>query len=308
MRARSLLLSGTACALLKRRCAWIVQGKRMRRPTVFAMLVALMSAPAHSSETISYSYDALGRLVATTMSGGPNNGQQTSTTFDPAGNRTGMAVGAPFVPPPNAAIFSISNAADVDEGSPAIFLVTRTGTASTPLTVNYATVIGTAGAGDFTATSGTLTFQPSQTGLQISVPTLPDSISEPAEQFSMTLSSPSVGATLGTPTAAATIRASVGPNQSPIANTDTGTVGRCMTVTLNVVANDTDPDGNTPLSIVSVGTPSRGTATVIGTTSVRYHSSGAVGADSFSYVVQDSLGATAFGTIQINVTSGTGCQ
>ncbi|MBN8809643.1 MAG: hypothetical protein J0I47_15600 [Sphingomonas sp.] len=43
---------------------------------------------AFAQETTSYTYDALGRLSASTISGGPNNARQTGTCFDAAGNRT----------------------------------------------------------------------------------------------------------------------------------------------------------------------------------------------------------------------------
>jgi hypothetical protein len=46
-----------------------------------------VAAPAQAAETVSYTYDALGRLTATTTSGGPNAGMATGTGYDPAGNR-----------------------------------------------------------------------------------------------------------------------------------------------------------------------------------------------------------------------------
>jgi hypothetical protein len=55
---------------------------------VLACACLILSAvPALASETITYSYDALGRLVATSSSGSANNGLSTSITYDPAGNR-----------------------------------------------------------------------------------------------------------------------------------------------------------------------------------------------------------------------------
>jgi len=56
----------------------------------------LVGVPAVASETTTYTYDALGRLVTTSVSGGPTNGLSTTTQFDPAGNRTNYQVtGAP---------------------------------------------------------------------------------------------------------------------------------------------------------------------------------------------------------------------
>lgn len=80
-----------------------------------------------------------------------------------------------------------------------IFPVTLTGAASTQtITVQYATATASATAGsDYTATSGTLTFAPGETTKTISVPILGDTVPEPDETFTVTLSNPT-NATLGT--------------------------------------------------------------------------------------------------------------
>jgi YD repeat-containing protein len=54
--------------------------------------------PGHAAETISYTYDALGRLVATTKSGTINNGVTTNITLDAAGNRTNYQVAGVIAP------------------------------------------------------------------------------------------------------------------------------------------------------------------------------------------------------------------
>lgn len=53
-----------------------------------SVTLAGLSAPAAASEIQSYTYDALGRLVAVQHSGSVNNGQAHSLCYDPAGNRT----------------------------------------------------------------------------------------------------------------------------------------------------------------------------------------------------------------------------
>lgn len=60
-----------------------------------------------ASETIDYSYDALGRLVSAESTGSVNNNQAHSICYDPAGNRTqyqstgtGMVAGCATIPPP----------------------------------------------------------------------------------------------------------------------------------------------------------------------------------------------------------------
>jgi hypothetical protein len=55
-----------------------------------AIFIASFSSSAMATETITYSYDALGRLVAVAHSGAVNNGQQTVYTLDPADNRTNV--------------------------------------------------------------------------------------------------------------------------------------------------------------------------------------------------------------------------
>ena len=64
--------------------------------------------------------------------------------------------------------------------------------------VDYATSDGTATAGaDYTATSGTLTFNNGETSKTFSVPILPDNLVEGDETFFVTLSNPTGGATVG---------------------------------------------------------------------------------------------------------------
>jgi len=66
----------------------------MRALIVFAIVVTL-SASARASETITYQYDALGRLVQVTRAGTVNNGASATYTYDPANNRTSVTTTAP---------------------------------------------------------------------------------------------------------------------------------------------------------------------------------------------------------------------
>jgi CSLREA domain-containing protein len=77
------------------------------------------------------------------------------------------------------------------------FTVTLSNQSSSTITVHYTTVDNTALAGeDYTATSGTLTFNPGETSKNIPVTILADSSNEPEETFFVDLDTP-VGATLG---------------------------------------------------------------------------------------------------------------
>ncbi|MBW8878653.1 MAG: DUF1929 domain-containing protein [Acidobacteria bacterium] len=93
------------------------------------------------------------------------------------------------------------------EAGPAVVAVTRSGGSTGTVTVQYSTADGTARAGsDYTATSGTLTFAAGETRKVLSVPILNDAVQEPDESFTVTLSNPTGGASLGSPqTATVTI-------------------------------------------------------------------------------------------------------
>ena len=75
------------------------------------------------------------------------------------------------------------------EGEGATITVTRTGGSDGRVTVNYATSNGTAETGDYTAASGTLTFEDGETSRTFTVSTLEDGDADD-ETVSLTLSSP----------------------------------------------------------------------------------------------------------------------
>ena len=92
------------------------------------------------------------------------------------------------------------------EDATADFTVTLAPAASQTVSVSYATADGTARAGaDYTATSGTLTFNAGDTRKTISVPILDDNVEDSGETFRLTLSSPSGGGYLADASATATI-------------------------------------------------------------------------------------------------------
>ncbi|MBF0627581.1 MAG: pre-peptidase C-terminal domain-containing protein [Magnetococcales bacterium] len=114
---------------------------------------------------------------------------------------------------------TLSGSSTVSEGSAATYTVTLSATSTTATTVNYAAASGTAIAGsDFTATSGTLTIAAGSRTATFTVPTLTDTRSETGETFTVSLSNPGSGATLGTSAVTTTIT-----NVTSSTNTDTGT-------------------------------------------------------------------------------------
>ena len=178
----------------------------MRGLLISVSVVALMMPIcANASETVTYSYDAQGRLVQSVISGTVNNGQTSSTTFDAANNRTNYAVslsGGTPPPPPS--------------------------------------------------------------------------------------------------------------NQPPVTVADAFSVPRCAIRTRNMASKISDPEGNVPLVLLSVvnSNSSLGSSSLVGgTLSISYEAYATVGSDTVTYTVRDSLGATATGTLTVNIAGGlTGCQ
>ncbi len=117
----------------------------------------------------------------------------------------------------------------------ATFTVTRSAATSSTVTVNYATQDGTAVAGtDYTAKSGTLTFAPGVLTQTITVTVLANTLNEPNKTFSVSLSGASVGATITTPSATATL---VSTAAEPTIDVSTTSVseGSPATVTFTLV-------------------------------------------------------------------------
>ncbi len=96
-----------------------------------------------------------------------------------------------------------ASAYQVDEAAGTVTLtVTRTGSTASPGTVDFATAAGSAGSDDYTPTSGTLTFAAGQASATFTVPILQDALAEGPESFTVSLSNPTGGAVLGSPTTA----------------------------------------------------------------------------------------------------------
>jgi len=263
----------------------------------------LVAVPAVASETVTYTYDELGRMVRTTQTGSVNNGVVTDIDYDPAGNRTDYDVtgsngsgtddGATGTPgsggggtPPS---FSISDASAVEGGS-LTFLVSKSGSTLQSYYVNWTTVDGSALAGsDYNSGNGLLAFGPAENSKTIAIPTVNNNIYEAIETFHVNLTAASGGATISDPQGAGTISDDEVPNTPPVANPDSYGVS-CLAGTYNVTNNDTDADGDS-ISMVSVSGPLG--ATVSGTTSISVTGTNNPGTYVINYNIQDVHGATA---------------
>jgi len=101
-------------------------------------------------------------------------------------------------------------------------------------------------------------------------------------------------------TATATVTVTVTPVNDPpvaVADVDNSVSGP---VSIPVLANDTDADGNT-LTLVSATQGTNGTTSVSGNNVLYTPNAAFVGADTFNYVVSDGQGATATGAVTVTV-------
>ena len=94
----------------------------------------------------------------------------------------------------------------------------------------------------------------------------------------------------------------VAPNAPPVANADTATTAYVTAVTLNVLANDSDPEGGA-LTLVSVSTPAHGQAVMNSGQVVYTPNAGFAGDENFTYVVADPEGNSSTGNITVTVTN-----
>lgn len=136
------------------------------------------------------------------------------------------------------------------------FVVTLSIANALPVTVDYATSDVTATAGsDYTATSGQLTILTGQTSGTISVPLTTDSLAEPNETLTLTLSNPSAGTSIGDGSATGTITNDDGLPPSLSVNDPS--------------ANETDAPGTIPFTVSLPGPATQDTTfsylTVAGT-------------------------------------------
>jgi hypothetical protein len=197
---------------------------------VTSVLALAGFAAAEAGETVTYSYDALGRLTATSTTGTVNNGVSTSLGYDPAGNRSTYAVtgAAGGTPPPPA--------------------------------------------------------PPPPAPPPPPPPPAPPPPAPPPP-------APPPPAPPPPPPA----------NNPPTAANNSGAQPKCSTGVYDVVLNDSDVDGDYPLSLVSV----TGVGFSIASASdLQFTSTSSAGYKIGTYVVRDSRGATASATLTVNVSGG----
>lgn len=99
----------------------------------------------------------------------------------------------------------------------------------------------------------------------------------------------------------AQVQITVSPvNDTPVAVNDTGSIAEDLSLTINVLANDTDVDGDL-LTIVDLTQPSHGIATVVNGEILYVPLLNFSGSDSFSYTIDDGHGAQDTAAVTINI-------
>jgi len=94
-------------------------------------------------------------------------------------------------------------------------------------------------------------------------------------------------------------------NQSPVANNDSFGTNEDTVLSNTVITNDNDPDNNTPLTVSLVNGPTHGSLSLSADGTFSYTpETDYSGTDTFTYSVQDSLGATSgLASVVLSVTA-----
>jgi hypothetical protein len=220
----------------------------------------------------------------------------------------------PPPPPPPPPSFSI-NDASATEGGIIVFTVTKTGATTGSFAVGFGVSDGTAygsytnnySGEDYYLSSANVTFGPADVTKTISIYTIQDAADEANETLLLNLTGPTGGATITDGQGIGTIVDDDDPppppppgNLPPIAVNDFGSQKVCTIKTYDVLANDSDPEGAGPLTLIASTHPSF----AIVNNQIQVESSSFVSGTSTTYTVRDSGNATATATLTVELTAG----
>jgi formylglycine-generating enzyme required for sulfatase activity len=103
----------------------------------------------------------------------------------------------------------------------------------------------------------------------------------------------------------ATVAVTVIANNPPVAVDDNAATNESVLVTINVLANDSDPDGD-PLSIVAVAGTGIASLVIVSGQVEYTPQAGYQGTDTFTYTIEDGFAAQATATVYVDVLGGSG--
>ncbi len=91
-------------------------------------------------------------------------------------------------------------------------------------------------------------------------------------------------------------------NRAPVGTPDTVTMPEDTPVTIDVLANDVDPD-NDPMSVTAVTEPANGTAVIVNNQVLYTPKANDFGSDTFNYTVADDRGGNRVVAVSLSITS-----
>ena len=199
----------------------------------------------------------------------------TVTLSNPSNAQTAVTTAQGFIVNDDEPVGVSIDDVEVAEGdtgtSDATFTVTLSAASPNQVTVDYATVAGTAlETTDYTAASGTLTFAAGETSKTITVPIIGDLTAEDTETFDVVLSQPSDGLLMTDAPGVGTIT-DTDQGGGPQAVDDQALRDATVTpVTINVLTNDTDFANTRALTVSITEQPESGTAVVNNDNTITY--------------------------------------
>ncbi len=249
--------------------------------------------------------DANGDTLSVTANTAPTNGTVTRTggsaTYTPAAGFSGSdsfdytlsdgnggtatgTVAVSVAPPPNVAPVAGADSASTVSPNPVTITLLANDTDANgdtlSVTANTAPANGTV-----TRAGGSSTYTPAA-GFSGS------------DSFGYTLSDGNGGTATGT----VTVSVAPPPNVAPVAGADSASTVSPNPVTINLLANDTDANGDT-LSVTANTAPANGTVTRTGGSATYTPAAGFSGTNSFTYTLSDGKGGTATGTVTVSVSA-----
>ncbi|MEZ5418183.1 MAG: M36 family metallopeptidase [Vicinamibacterales bacterium] len=238
----------------------------------------------------------------------PSSSQLVAGTFAPTDASPGDAMNAPAPAGPYGSALSTFNGTSPN-GTWSLYVMDDAGSDTGSLTSFTLIMATTTSSGDFTPTSGVLSFPPGTTSLPVNVSVIGDAVPEPSESFLVNLSSPT-GAVIGDGQGTGLILNDDGTIPTATNDAYNATVNTPLVVAAPGVLGNDNANGLGALSAVLVTPPSHGGVTLAGNGGFTYTPTGGyTGGDSFTYRATAAGGASSgVATVSLTVSAVTTVQ